>query len=72
MTTIHNPADPRIQAILLRGHLKLRRAGLKGKISQTMLLAKASAITNLAYPNTAAGRDKAITDLTTFIEESLA
>lgn len=31
MATIENPAQPRVQAIFLKGHLKLQSKGLKAR-----------------------------------------
>jgi hypothetical protein len=47
--TIENPADPRVQAIFLKAHLKMLSIGLKGRNSGTKILAAASKITGTAY-----------------------
>lgn len=50
MTTITNPADPMVQAIFLKLHLKVMAAGLRNsKMSGTKMLAKASALTGRTY-----------------------
>ena len=67
MTVIQNPADPKVQAIFLKSHLKLMALGMKNsRISKTEMLAKASAITGKKY-----GRSKiddAVADLQLIID----
>ena len=47
--TIENPADPRVQAIFLKAHLKMLSIGLKGRNSGITILAAASKNTGTAY-----------------------
>jgi hypothetical protein len=50
MTTITNPADPMVQALFLKQHLKLMSKGLRhSKMSGTALLGKVSALTGRTY-----------------------
>lgn len=69
MTTIHNPAAPTFQAILLKSHLKLFSLGMKNsRMSGKDILAKASAITHVEYKR--GQYDLAIADLVAFIKEN--
>lgn len=68
MTTITNPASPVFQAILLKSHLRLFSLGLKhSRMSGKDVLAKASAITGVAYKR--GQYALALADLTAFIKE---
>lgn len=68
MTLITNPADPIVQAIFLKSHLKLMSVGMKhSRMSGKDVLSKASAITGVAYKR--GQYDLALKDLTAFIKE---
>lgn len=50
MTTITNPSDARIQAIILRGHLRMLAAGMKNsRAPGTQILKAVSNITGNTY-----------------------
>ena len=50
MTTITDPADPRVQAIFLKLHLKMMaKGGKNSKMSGKALLAKVPALTGWEY-----------------------
>jgi hypothetical protein len=50
MTMITNPGDPKVQAIFLRGHLRLLSLGLKNsRLSGTQILRLAGNITGKSY-----------------------
>ena len=67
MTTIENPAQSRVQAIFLKGHLKLQSKGLKARgVTQKMLFEKTSAITGKKYKRTQF--EEAIADLQNIID----
>lgn len=61
---ITNPASVRVQAILIKGHLKMMRSGMRNSgVSRKKMLAKASALTDKKYPNSPTELDRAIADL---------
>ena len=69
MTMITNPADIRVQAMLLRMHLKALEKGLKNsRLSGTQILAKASKVTGRAYKR--GQYQVAIEDLNNIIKET--
>ena len=50
MTMILDPANPKVQALFLKQHLRLMAKGLKhSKMSGTALLGKVSALTGRTY-----------------------
>lgn len=50
MTMILDPANPKVQALFLKQHLRLMAKGLKhSKMSGTTLLGKVSALTGRTY-----------------------
>lgn len=67
MTTIDNPLDSRVQAIFLRGHLRLVSMGMTPPrgVRKGDLLKKAAEFTGQKYGRTEYA--KAADDLTTFI-----
>jgi hypothetical protein len=53
MTTILNPAEPRVQAVFLKGHCRLFAAGMKNsRMTATQLRAKCAANTKKTYKRT--------------------
>lgn len=67
MTTITNPADNRVQAVFLKGHLKLMSLGMKNShYSGRGLLDKAEAITGKTYKR--GQYDVAVQDLQALID----
>lgn len=70
MTTVENPARPEVQAAFLKSHLKLMRVGMtNSRYSKKDMLAKASAITGVAYTSKAI--DKAIADLQKIVDAAM-
>lgn len=68
---IDEPADYRVQAIFLKGHLKLLKLGLRNsRLSQRAILAKTSAITCEKYSNSQAGVELAIKHLEKIINRN--
>lgn len=66
MTMSTNPAENRVQAIFIKGHLKLIALGMKNsRISGTEMLKKAGAITGKTYKR--GQYQQAINDLVSFI-----
>lgn len=69
MTIIENPAQNRIQAVFLKGHLMLMSKGMKNsQLSRKDVLKKASKITNKKYPNSVSGCEVAIADLQSIVD----
>lgn len=68
MTTITDPDSNRIQAVFLKGHLKLQSKGLKARgVSQKSLFEKTTAITGKKYKR---GQfEEAIADLQKILDE---
>jgi hypothetical protein len=69
MTTIIDTTGKRLQAVFLRGHLRLLAAGLKNsQLSGRDILAKASAVTGRTYKR--GQYQTAIDDLNVIIKET--
>lgn len=66
MYTIQNPASPRVQAIFLKAHLRLRIAGLKGTVTDKVLFSKVAAITGKTYARNQ--MQKALSDIVAFLD----
>ena len=70
MSTITDPASPAVQAIFLKGHLKLHKAGLKhSHLSKKKLLELSGNITGKTYKNK--DTDQAIADLQLIVNEAI-
>lgn len=70
MTTIDNPASPKVQAIVLKGHLKLHAKGLRARgVTPTRLLKLAGNITGKTYKR--GQYEQAVADLEAFINEGV-
>ena len=69
MTTITNPADRVVQAIFLRGHVRLLAAGMKNsRLSGTEILKRVSDVTGNKYKR--GQYDAALSDLQAIIKET--
>lgn len=69
MTIIENPGRPEVQAVFLKSHLNMMKAGMRNsRITPTQMLAKASAITGIAYKR--GQYEKAVNDLQAIIDAS--
>lgn len=67
MTTITNPGESKVQAIFLKGHLKLLSLGMKNsRFTGRQMLDKAEAITGKTYKR--GQYDVAVQDLQALID----
>ena len=72
-TTITNPKDTVIQAIFLKGHLKLMSLGMKhSSLTQTDVLNKAAQITGKSYKKGKKGLETALKDIVELIDAANA
>lgn len=71
MTIIQTPACNRLQAVFLKGHLKLMSLGMKNsRFSGRQMLDKAAAVTGKTYKR--GQYDLAVQDLQAIIDQSMA
>ena len=68
MFTLYDPLSPKVQAVFLRGHLKLHSKGLRSRVPPMQLLKKASKITGKEYKR--GQYAQAAADLQEFIDAS--